>query len=182
MIKKYSLLSILGLVLIAGCSSQKTEKEHPSMLVINVLDEVHYNDAHIKGSINVPMMNLKEYMDDIKKADQKNMQIPVVIYCSNYACGASSAAAKQLQKMGFDHVWAYEGGMAEWYQLNFPQGDYNLVAKVEYPFEGSAKNEYLKAPNPKTEIGAEADVPVISAQELRKMMQEHSLLPANAAA
>src|SRR5260221_674614 len=77
--------------------SMKLKKS--DLIVINVLDKNLYDDCHIKGSINVPFGEIKEYASKIDKST------PVVVYCSNYQCTASGAAAKMLQDMGFENVW-----------------------------------------------------------------------------
>lgn len=153
------LSSLLGLIFIAGCSRvEETKNNVPhntGLLVINILDKPFYEDAHIKGSIHVPFMDLADFAQNLDRKTE------VVVYCSNYACSASGAAAKQLRDMGFSHVWAYEGGMAEWYQL-------------QLPVEGPAGKDYLRADNEKME--SDESVAIISSQDLKKKMEEHALL------
>ncbi len=146
-----------SLALLVGCSREekKTESKNADFVVINILDTPFYEDVHIKGSINVPLMELADYAQGLNK------QAGIVVYCSNYACSASGAAAKQLLDMGFENVWAYEGGMAEWYQL-------------QYPVDGPATKDYLRAENKKME--EVPSVPTISSQDLKKRMEEHKLL------
>jgi rhodanese-related sulfurtransferase len=169
--KKFLLSFLVPLIMLPGCSSEKTREatQKPSMLVINVLDKEYYDDAHIKGSINVPMMELQEYLETEKVKDDT----PIVVYCSNYACGASSASAQELKKK-YKNVWAYEGGMAEWFQLNNLSDGQKADDSSDYPVEGKQSKRYLRENNPKLEVTE--DAPVITAQELKKMMQEHSLL------
>ncbi len=147
-----------GLVFLASCSRVEEKNDvakKTDFVVINILDEPFYEDAHIKGSINVPFMQLADFANTLDKESE------IVVYCSNYACSASGAATKQLLDMGFAKVKAFEGGMAEWYQLKFP-------------VEGPSVKDYLRAENKKIET----DVPVfeISAQDLKKRMEEHKLL------
>lgn len=132
--------------------------------IVNVLDESLFVDAHIKGapgaeSINVPFEKVKEV------AQTWSRDVPVVFYCSNYMCTASGDAAKMLKEMGFVSVKAYEGGMAEWYQLGRKDSSYETL--------GAAQSDYLryevKAPLDKKDY-------VISAQELQKMIKQASLL------
>ena len=52
------------------------------------------------------------------------------------------AAAQKLKEMGFENVWAYEGGTAEWYQMG-------LKAEGKYPVEGTCQASYLSAANEK---------------------------------
>ena len=156
--KIFALLAVFCLGVLAQCS--RGEEKHAGadnigLYVINILDKPFYQDAHIKGSIHVPFMDLSEY------AGKLDRNAEIVVYCSNYACSASGAAAQQLLDMGFTKVWAYEGGIAEWYQLNFP-------------VEGPAEKEYLKAENEK--LATETTVPEISSQDLKNKMEQYKLL------
>jgi rhodanese-related sulfurtransferase len=148
MLKK---LCILMVVMLAGCIG---EQQEPTLRVINVLDTALYNDAHIKGSIQVSMSDVENV------AASWNRSVPVVVYCSNYFCTASGDVAKQLQTMGFEEVYAYEGGTAEWYQQGLP-------------IEGPANESYLKIEIPAPE---EESTLNISAERLQKMMKNANLL------
>lgn len=145
------------LLVLSGCwwAKEQAPAQQTQLLVINVLDESFYNDAHIAGSINVPFMRLENYLQSV------DVHVPLVFYCSNYACSASSSAATLALKMGFADVVAYEGGMAQWYQL-------------KYPTQGAATQDYLQqvvqAPH------EQASVPVISASDLKKKMEHVHLL------
>ena len=121
-----------------------------TLLVIHVLAQEYYNDCHITGSINVPLDMLKEYAHGL---DRKT---PIVVYCASYTCPASASAWHTLHEMGFTHLWAYEGGMAEWCQLG-------------YSVKGACSKEYLKTQHQKPE---ESNVQEISANELKKLLSE----------
>ena len=103
--------------LLSSCWPGKTRepvKMITGLAVINVLDKELHDDCHIKGSINVPFGEIK----DLEKMVDKNAT--VVTYCTNYMCGASGAARKQLIKMGYKNVYVYEGGTAEWKKKGLP--------------------------------------------------------------
>jgi rhodanese-related sulfurtransferase len=136
-----------SLLFIAGCSCKKSKKA--GLLVVNVLDKELYDDCHIKGSINVPFDEIENYAKNLDKNTE------VVLYCSNYRCTASGFAAKSLTKLGFKNVWAYEAGMAEWYQNKLP-------------VEGACKESYLqiKVPEYKNE-----EIRVITTQELKNKIE-----------
>jgi len=124
------------------------------LLVINVLSPDSFKDCHIKGSINVPLDKLEEYVQ------QEDRDIPIVVYCGSYQCTASDKAYRLLKNMGFKNLWAYEGGMAEWYQLG-------------YACEGECKKEYLTQKFEKT--GPKHDIRQIDAKGLQIMMHEHGI-------
>jgi rhodanese-related sulfurtransferase len=121
----YLNLLFLGFFVLPGCGDKPAEKKQ-GLVVINVLDKSLYDDCHIKGSICVPFENVTEYaQNNIDKSAE------VILYCSNYHCSASGQACKQLKKLGFENVYAYEGGTAEWYQQGLP-------------VEGPSTKRYLK--------------------------------------
>lgn len=123
------------------------------LVVINVLDKEDYDDCHIKGSINIPFIEIEKEVQE--KIDKDAI---IVLYCSNYMCSASGAARDQLLKIGYKNVFAYEGGTAEWYQNG-------------YQVDGPCKKPYLqvkmKEPKEKASSG------IISIQELKKKLEEN---------
>lgn len=141
--------------LLPGCWQKSTqeEEEKKSLYVINLLDKAWYTGCHIKGSIHVPFDQLPIFVSTLAKDTE------IVVYCSNYLCTASSTAYRQLVDDGFTHVYAYEGGMAEWYQLG-------------YPIEGVCTQEYLKkvVSQPTIEDDNSSKVRTISAEELYKKL------------
>lgn len=116
-------------------------------VIINILDQELYNDCHIAGSINIPFEQLESRLDRLDK------QAETIVYCSNYQCTASAHAARILKEKGFSRVYAYEAGMAEWYQQKLP-------------VVGACKESYLTVVS--KPIGEPlVDVPVITTQELK---------------
>lgn len=124
--------------------------------VINVLSPDYYADAHIKGSINVPLNELKDF------AQHTDKHTPLVVYCASYECSASTQAWHVLHELGFQELYAYEGGMNEWFHAGLP-------------LEGLAMQEYLKAP---IDVVANQDPSVqrIDMYELQGKMQREGLL------
>lgn len=135
--------------------------------IVNVLDKELFDDAHIAGAPGVESICVA--FDDVTTvAAYWDKDIPVVVYCSNYFCGASREVASMLIDLGFKKVYAYEGGIAEWYQL-FNETHPELIA-------GPAKQEYLtvvvSAP---VESDLEEKVGVITAQELQNLIKEATI-------
>ncbi len=120
--KKLFLISLL-VTLLPGCWDNHSSNKN-KLLVLNILEPELYQDCHIAGSINVPLEELETYVRDL------DVNREIVVYCSNYLCTASAYAAELLQKLGFKQVFAYEAGLAEWYQRGL------LI-------EGLAKQRYL---------------------------------------
>ena len=123
---------------VSGCwkktENVKTETpvENAGVKLVNVLDQNYFADAHIPGSLNITL----DALEDASKDWNKDANI--VVYCADYKCSASSAAARKLAALGFTNVKAYEAGMAGWAQAGFP-------------VEGPAQEAYLTQPNEKLE-------------------------------
>lgn len=123
--------------------------------LVNVLSNDLFVDAHIKGSINVPF---EVFEETVKNWDK---HATIVVYCANYACSASGAAAQMLRKLGFTKVFAYEGGTAEWYQLH--QND------ATYEIEGPARQDYLAIAVKQPQHAGGFDI--ISAEKLKELLR-----------
>jgi rhodanese-related sulfurtransferase len=159
-----ALLSIFALALIMGCGTPATKFDtgaQSKMKVVNVLSKELYDDAHIKGSIQIDFEKVAEAAAAWNKNDT------VVFYCLNPMCTASFEAARTLGKMGFTNVMAYEGGIAEWYRLSKSDAGYQI--------EGPAQETYLKE-EVTMKTAPASDVKVVSAEQLRTMMKDAGLL------
>ncbi|MFW6049104.1 MAG: rhodanese-like domain-containing protein [Candidatus Bipolaricaulota bacterium] len=77
--------------------------------LVEVLDPEEYRDAHIKGAVNIP---LEEIGKEAKKRFSPGDEI--VVYCASSSCAASPAAAKKLDRLGFNNVYDYEEGKEGW--------------------------------------------------------------------
>ena len=139
--------AIFFLICLSNPFGKRLEK---GTVVINVLSKELYDDCHIKGSISVPFDDTEEYV--LNNID-KNADI--ILYCSNYLCTASGYMTKKLIEHGFKHVWAYEGGTAEWYQQRMP-------------VNGLCVSSYLK--NVLVDPKKEEKFPTISLKDLAKKM------------
>ena len=132
------------------------DAKEPKLVIINVLDKPDFNDSHIKGSINIPFDDFEGKVASLSKKNH------YVLYCADYMCMSSGFCAKLLADAGFDHVWAYEGGMAEWYQKG-------------YPTEGPSKADYLKGESINMSDDEEEEVSVISAEQLAEKIEQFEL-------
>lgn len=150
-LKKSSFFVIMSFsCFLPGCFQAEHEPTK-GLVVINVLDKGMHEDCHIQGSISVPFEEVAEFSEGIDKQEAE-----VVVYCSNYMCSASGSTAKMLLAKGFKHVWAYEAGLAEWYQKGLP-------------VEGACTQKYLQrtmaAPDHEDD-----GVPVITTEQLKEKM------------
>jgi rhodanese-related sulfurtransferase len=150
---------IMMFVGLPSCSCERSaEKTKPRFVIVNVLDKEYFDDCRIKGSINIPFENLQQYA--LEHWDKEKTEI--VVHCSNYSCSASGEGYKMLTKLGFKHVWAFEGGTAEAKAEGI---------KVEGPCNQAYLLEYKK---PETYVHKES-VAVISVEDLKKKIEEFAL-------
>ena len=157
--KLYSALFVVACsLLLTGCwpfgSAQENKK--PELVIINVLEKPEFQDCHISGSVNIPF---DEFEDRVTSLSKQNHY---VVYCADYMCMSSGFCAKLLKDAKFEHVWAYEGGMAEWYQKG-------------YPSQGPAQMEYLMSKSENMSDDEQGDVAIITAEQLLAKMKEFGL-------
>ena len=143
----YFLCSFSMLLLLPACF-QESKKE--GLFLVNVLDADYYNDCHIKApnSVNISLEDLDAFAKTLNP-----QKTEVVFYCSNYMCTASGFAAKEFSQRGFPNVWAYEAGIADWYQKGLP-------------VEGLCEKPYLRKKNEKIELEESSEIRIISTDEL----------------
>lgn len=101
------------------------EFEKKDILILNVLGQRFYDDAHIPHSISAPLKELEERSKEWKK-DQK-----IIVYCACIECDASYKAYKKLVELGFKNVRAFEGGIRDWFQTYGKEG---TNGPCSYPF------------------------------------------------
>jgi len=168
---RMALVALIALAL-PGCFSRSDKKasccggthQKTGVILANVLDQAFFDDCHIPGSIHAPMDQYDTLSDEWSK------DTPVVVYCSNYMCTASSSAAKKLKKKGFENVMAYEEGIAGWFQAHEKDEE-------SYPVEGPCTQAYLRAENAKPEgLVENEEVKSITSEELRALLLEKGIL------
>lgn len=79
--------------------------------LIDVLSPESYSAQHLPTAINIP--NGPEL---VKQVEQQGIpkDAEIIVYCSSDTCGASPAAAENLEKAGFTNVMHYKDGLAGW--------------------------------------------------------------------
>ena len=84
------------------------ERAQPTRLV-NVLRPDSFERVHIPGSENVPRGELDE-----RAAEEFDRSETIVVYCADEDCHASPKAAAKPREMGYERVYDFAGGIAEW--------------------------------------------------------------------
>jgi rhodanese-related sulfurtransferase len=81
--------------------------------LVEVLPAHDYEAAHIPGALNIPMD--REFDRRIRRSvPDKNA--PVIVYCADIACSLSPRAAEHLDQLGYNKVFDYRAGKADWRQ------------------------------------------------------------------
>lgn len=88
------------------------------MTILNVLPEPAFESAHIPGSLNVPVED--RAFEARARKHVASAKDPVVVYCQNESCDASTQAAERLEKAGFEDVYDYTGGIEAWALSGLP--------------------------------------------------------------
>ena len=81
-------------------------------VLIDTLGPEHFAERRIRGSVNLPARDVDG--KTARKVIGPDLDRAVVVYCSDYGCGASTLAAERLAKVGYDNLHEYPGGIAEW--------------------------------------------------------------------
>jgi len=119
-------------------------------IVINVLTQQYTDDCRIKNTIAIPLHQLESYAEPLHRG------LKIIVYCAQYHCPKSTDAWYMLKKMGFTNCFAYEGGMREWFQK-------------DYPCDGECQLSYLREPSRKL-MREQTEVKTISAEDLKKLL------------
>lgn len=77
-----------------------------NITVLDVREPAEYIFSHIPGSVSIPLGELEERIDEIKK----DQEIYVICRTGN----RSNMAAQQLTEKGYENVFNVKPGMTEW--------------------------------------------------------------------
>jgi rhodanese-related sulfurtransferase len=77
--------------------------------LVEVLPPAEYKKEHLPEAVNIPLDTLTA---EVTKALRKD--IAVIVYCADFQCDLSARAAWRLESMGFQEVYRYTPGKADW--------------------------------------------------------------------
>ncbi len=92
----------------------KLEEKKP-LTLLDLRDRDSFEYEHIKGALCVPLMELADAENLLKKKDEE-----IVIYCDRSRCDICPAAAEKLERMGFGKVEILGEGFEDWKQRGGP--------------------------------------------------------------
>src|SRR5213076_640210 len=77
--------------------------------LVEVLPASVYKKEHLPQAVNIPLQTLTA---DTTRSLRKD--VAVIVYCEDYQCDLSARAAWRLESMGFQEVYRYTAGKADW--------------------------------------------------------------------
>ncbi|HYR41777.1 MAG TPA: rhodanese-like domain-containing protein [Terriglobia bacterium] len=77
--------------------------------LIEVLPPSEYKREHLPQAVNVPLSTMTAANTKFLRKDQA-----IIVYCADYQCDLSARAAWRLESMGFQEVYRYTPGKADW--------------------------------------------------------------------
>lgn len=83
--------------------------------IVETLPQHEYRVVHIRGAIHLPLPRLWSQASLVLRSDR-----PVVVYCRDSLCDLSARAAAQLEYKGFNQVYVYPRGKADWIVRGLP--------------------------------------------------------------
>jgi len=82
--------------------------------LLDVLPATVFKKEHLPQAINLP---LETMTNETVKALRKDQA--VIVYCADFECDLSARAAWRLESMGFQEVYRYTPGKADWLAAGF---------------------------------------------------------------
>jgi rhodanese-related sulfurtransferase len=87
----------------------KTLVAQERVQLVEVLPAAEFKKEHLPHAVNVP---LETMTSETTKFLRKDMA--VIVYCADFQCDLSARAAWRLESMGFQEVYRYTPGKADW--------------------------------------------------------------------
>ena|SRR2546422_1051849 len=77
--------------------------------LVDVLPPSAYKKEHLPQAVNIPLETMNSETTRTLRKDQA-----VIVYCCDFQCDLSARAAWRLESMGFQEVYRYTPGKADW--------------------------------------------------------------------
>lgn len=94
----------------------KARIEAGDVIVIEALPASYYEDAHLPGAINIPHTEVEELAPQLLT----DKQATLIVYCADLPCPNSTLAARRLERLGYENVFDYAEGKADWTAAGLP--------------------------------------------------------------
>jgi rhodanese-related sulfurtransferase/cytochrome oxidase Cu insertion factor (SCO1/SenC/PrrC family) len=97
---------------ISASDAKELLDSNPNIIILDVRTTDEFNEEHLEGSINIPVLELQDRMGELDKNNT------ILVYCK---MGVRSAQAAQiLSENGFLNIYDMEDGITAWKNLHFP--------------------------------------------------------------
>ena len=83
--------------------------------IVDVLSKESYAQEHVQGAISIPLDEVEQRAPVALKKNEK-----IVVYCGSFDCQASTRAAEKLERLGYNNVLLYKGGLKDYKEGNLP--------------------------------------------------------------
>ena len=87
------------------------------VLLIDVGDISIYNDGHIPGALNIPLLALREQASEQRPDFAKKDYI--IVYGEGHEADLSDKASNILETLGFDRIGNFDGGRHAWFNAGY---------------------------------------------------------------
>ena len=87
----------------------KTLVAQDRVQLVEVLPAAEYKKEHLPRAINIPLETMTS-----ETTKQLRKDVAVIVYCADFECDLSARAAWRLESMGFQEVYRYTPGKADW--------------------------------------------------------------------
>src|SRR5215813_6155316 len=77
--------------------------------LVEVLPASEYKKEHLPQALNIPLHTITAESTRVLRKD-----VAVIVYCADFQCDLSARAAWRLETMGFQEVYRYTPGKADW--------------------------------------------------------------------
>ena len=82
--------------------------------LVEVLPASEYKREHLPEAVNIPLDTMTAETTRVLRKD-----VAVIVYCADFQCDLSARAAWRLETMGFQEVYRYTPGKADWLAAGF---------------------------------------------------------------
>lgn len=115
--KKDAPLLILGTTKVSAEGVLDLVAKIPELLIIDARIRADRKQGYIEGSLSLP--DIATNCTSLAKVIPKK-NVPVLFYCNGVKCGRSVKSSRIALKCGYNNIYWFRGGYAEWKAKNYP--------------------------------------------------------------
>ena len=104
-------------------------------LVLDVRDDAFFARGHVPGALSLPHRRFKVRYAQLQSRLQAAPARPIIVYCDNTYCDASTAVQARLQELGYTNVAVFPDGWAAWKTAGYPEEKSEAVSVPLAPWK-----------------------------------------------